>query len=253
MKEMDLTELQKAQFSETGLLELRSFVPKSIVMPAKRAIDTELERLQIKVGGKFSTSKLQTLPFFRQILNLSRSVDVGPEVQALFTADLQNVVRTLVPMPKVRFLAQPQLLLSVPHKEAWSLRGLKWHLDLEVPQNDERPGVQAFVLIDDVRPMGGATLAIAGSHRLHYLKKSGVGNAHTVLRRDPIFSQLYSESTVNEELLRKPQTIEGIPVSIFEMCGRAGDVFLMDLRVLHSPSINATKSVRMMATNRYIK
>jgi ectoine hydroxylase-related dioxygenase (phytanoyl-CoA dioxygenase family) len=36
------------------------------------------------------------------------------------------------------------------------------------------------------------------------------------------------------------------------MCGRAGDVFLMDMRVLHTPSVNATKQPRMMATTRCI-
>jgi hypothetical protein len=30
----------------------------------------------------------------------------------------------------------------------------------------------------------------------------------------------------------------------------SGDVFLMDLRLLHTPSVNATKNERMMATAR---
>lgn len=40
-------------------------------------------------------------------------------------------------------------------------------------------------------------------------------------------------------------------IDIIEMSGRAGDVFLMDLRVLHTPSVNSTKNVRMMATTRF--
>jgi hypothetical protein len=35
------------------------------------------------------------------------------------------------------------------------------------------------------------------------------------------------------------------------MSGRAGDVYLMDMRLLHTPSINSTNKVRMMATVRY--
>jgi hypothetical protein len=39
-------------------------------------------------------------------------------------------------------------------------------------------------------------------------------------------------------------------IHLVEMSGRAGDVFLMDMRILHTPSINATRNVRMMATTR---
>ena len=40
-------------------------------------------------------------------------------------------------------------------------------------------------------------------------------------------------------------------LSIIEMSGKAGDVYLMDMRLLHTPSINATKNIRMMATARF--
>jgi hypothetical protein len=51
----------------------------------------------------------------------------------------------------------------------------------------------------------------------------------------------------------KPQVTEETSIQIVELSGRAGDVYLMDLRVLHSPSINASRNIRMMATNRYLK
>jgi hypothetical protein len=35
------------------------------------------------------------------------------------------------------------------------------------------------------------------------------------------------------------------------MSGRAGDVFLMDMRALHTPSVNSTTHMRMMATCRF--
>jgi len=40
-------------------------------------------------------------------------------------------------------------------------------------------------------------------------------------------------------------------IEIIEMPCRAGDVFLMDLRILHTPSVKSTKNVRMMATTRF--
>jgi hypothetical protein len=43
---------------------------------------------------------------------------------------------------------------------------------------------------------------------------------------------------------------EGLP--ILEVSGRVGDVDLIDTCLLHTPSINATKHVRVMATARFL-
>ncbi|NIM43575.1 MAG: hypothetical protein GTN84_20250 [Hydrogenophaga sp.] len=88
-------------------------------------------------------------------------------------------------------------------------------------------------LIDDVVPQGGATLALARSHRMP-------GEALRTLR-----VALKSPGDV-QAALRVSDT------EIVEMSGKAGDVFLMDMRVLHTPSINASKNLRMMATTRFL-
>ena len=46
------------------------------------------------------------------------------------------------------------------------------------------------------------------------------------------------------------RNLQELGIALVEMSGRAGDVFLMDMRVLHTPSINSTANVRMMATSR---
>jgi hypothetical protein len=54
----------------------------------------------------------------------------------------------------------------------------------------------------------------------------------------------------NLERLRRnldPSTAE-----IVEMHGNAGDVYVMDMRVVHSPSINARNKARMMLTCRFL-
>ncbi|MET3479334.1 hypothetical protein [Variovorax atrisoli] len=56
-------------------------------------------------------------------------------------------------------------------------------------------------------------------------------------------------------MLKTPGDLRGnlhqLGIEIIEMSGRAGDVLLMDLRVLHTPSVNSTKNVRMMAMTRF--
>ncbi len=37
------------------------------------------------------------------------------------------------------------------------------------------------------------------------------------------------------------------------MTGTAGDVYLMDMRILHAPSVNATTRARLVVTGRYLR
>ncbi|MET0332719.1 MAG: phytanoyl-CoA dioxygenase family protein, partial [Rhizobacter sp.] len=181
-----------------------------------------------------ATSKaLKDLPFFQQIARLSTLVRLPGLHAALMTRELVEAMTSLA--GGALHPSDTQLLLSLPHQGTWTLDGLNWHVDIAPTARNRQPGIQAFVLIDDVAPRGGATLALAGSHRAE-------------ARRGAQAAQL-------RELLRTPTSRQGqlrdLGLAVVEMSGRSGDVFLMDLRVLHTPSINATKDLRMMATARY--
>jgi hypothetical protein len=63
----------------------------------------------------------------------------------------------------------------------------------------------------------------------------------------PSSASLHAVLKRSQDLVQELQR-EGI--ALVEMCGRGGDVFLMDMRVLHTPSINSTRHPRMMATCR---
>ncbi|MFO0604761.1 MAG: phytanoyl-CoA dioxygenase family protein [Polyangiales bacterium] len=236
-----MSESQAREFVERGVMPLRGFVPRPQVAAAREWIAAELERLRLKVNGRVDASKVRDLPVFQQTTRLGQMVRGAPAIDGLFTDDLRAVMDALAGVKLAP--AQPQLLLSLPHKQEWSLRALNWHLDLKAPKDDRVLGVQAFVLIDDVKRHGGATLALAGSHRLHHVEP-GHGALHH-LHRDGGFSS-------SPEAFLEVRTLCGVPLRIVEMSGRAGDVYLMDLRVLHTPSINAQRAVRMMATNRYL-
>src|SRR5690606_3627961 len=115
-----------------------------------------------------------------------------------------------------------QLLISLPHRVAWTLEGLRWHRDISQAQFARTPGIQAFILLDDLSEKGGATVALAGSHRL---------------KRPDQAKQVLS--TLGSGGARQRIIVDGIPLFFIEMEGRAGDVYLMDMRLLHTPSINA--------------
>lgn len=250
---MELIASDRNTFYERGILPLRGLISRNQCAAVKRSILAELDRLKLREKGKLASSKIQKVPLFQQTGRLGQMVKMGSELDVLFPEDLVACMSSLANAKLKSSSPHPQLLLSFPHNEDWSVTSLNWHLDLAVPHQDEVPGVQAFILIDDVLPRGGATLALAGSHKLPYSKENRTRSAHGVLRQHPIFGNLYGGSGKHSELFFQPQLVDGVDVHIVEMAGRAGDVFLMDLRVLHAPSVNATKNMRMMATNRFLR
>ncbi|WP_431511111.1 phytanoyl-CoA dioxygenase family protein [Variovorax sp. DAIF25] len=225
-------------FRTHGYLHLEGFHPKPRVAPLRQKLRDELKRL---AGAKGGLSAVQRLPLFQQIGKLSALVNLPGLHEALVTPALLDFIAKLghrAPPSAATGHPGTQLLLSPPQQGDWTLQGLNWHVDLAARPQDPLPGVQAFFLIDDVAPHGGATLALAGSHRIDTRRPAS--DSQPALR----------------ELLKDPLDLERRlgeqGLAIVEMCGRAGDVFLMDMRVLHTPSVNATKQPRMMATTRCI-
>lgn len=222
-------------FRAHGHVRLAGFHPAKRMAPLRRQVKEALSRLG--VGGdrkQRGSSSLSGLTPFQQIARLSTLVKIPGLEEAMVTPELLAIMRGLAQGP----LSPPggmQLLLSPPQQGEWSLDRLNWHVDVAADPPDRLPGIQVFVLIDDLAPRGGATLALAGSHREAAGNKAQAPNLRALLKTaDGLEARLQERG-----------------MSILEMSGRAGDVFLMDMRLLHTPSVNATKSVRMMATARY--
>lgn len=222
--------VQIDHFSDRGYVRLDGFHPKKRMTAIRQNVLEELKRLS---RGRSVSSSLQGLPVFQQIGRLSALVKISGLHEALVTPGLIDYVTRLVGRAPSA-IQNAQLLLSPPRQGTWTLKGLNWHVDLAAQPQDRLAGIQAFFLIDDVAPCGGATLALAGSHRIDGRRPSS-GAALRDLLREP----------VNLE-----RNLQELGIALVEMSGRAGDVFLMDMRVLHTPSINSTANVRMMATCR---
>lgn len=217
-------------FRAEGYLRLPGFVPKARWAGLRKKILEEATTLLASHVGR----TIRKLPTFQQITRLSSLVSAREVHAALMTRELTDEVTQLAGGAPSH-VQEAQLLLSPPQQGEWSLDGLNWHVDLGKGSHERTPGVQAFFLLDDVAPRGGATLALAGSHRI----PSGSRES----------SALRSALRGGESRQRE---LEELGVSLLEMSGRMGDVFLMDMRVLHTPSINTTKNLRLMATCRFL-
>jgi hypothetical protein len=237
---MKLTDQDRARFADGGLLHVKGLIPRSKTNSARERILAELARLGISTGGKWHSSRMP------------QRLRHQPDLDDLIPMDLLSGLNELAGCELVPALPHPQLLLTPPQKMAWSVPHLGWHLDVRAPSRDEIPGIQVFVLIDDVAPRGGGTVAISGSHKLHSARGGVAVSAHRALQTDPVYAALFSPGNVDRARFLEPVLVRGVAVQVVEMCGKAGDVYLMDMRILHAPSTNATRRTRMMLTNRYV-
>lgn len=228
----NMTPQQLSSFNEQGYLFLRGAIPKKQLSNVRDDVWAELKRLNLWSSGKRLSAVNKTLTPFQETVKISSAI----RDEHLHNRLLPEQVVSMLPKLAGRELAfaHQQMLISLPNQGAWSLTGLNWHTDVASSSSELVPGIQAFILIDQVKSHGGGTLALAGSH-LFNRRNNLRGQACEILRAGGDVTQLAPN------------------ISIVEMSGDAGDVYLMDMRVLHTPSINATHNVRIMATARYLR
>lgn len=225
-----MTPDQRSAFRHSGYLRLEGALDRPRVDGLRRAILSELKKLGIGVSGKAIHNPLRSLPVFQQVVRLSGMVRV-PDLHARIATPALCSAMTALAGTRLVSGNDAQLLLSPPRQGDWTMQGLNWHTDVSALPDGRLPGIQLFVLIDDVQPQGGGTMAIAGSHRVPSIR-----DLRARLRHDGDIEPMLAANDL----------------SLLEMTGRAGDAYLMDLRLLHTPTINASERPRMMATARYL-
>lgn len=224
---------QLAAFRADGIVALSGALRREQYEPVRAHVLQELRRLGITSGGKAKSSAIKQLPMFQQIGRLSQSIRYDGLREKLVRPELLQQMRKLAGHAALS-AQDPQLLISPPHQGEWTLTGLNWHVDVAPPPDGRSPGVQMFALIDDVAPHGGGTLAVAGSQ--------------TMRRGGREYGELVEALRQGEAGMER---LVKAGCRLVEMSGKAGDVYLMDLRVLHSPSVNESAMPRLMATARY--
>lgn len=238
---MELGDEEREAFFDRGLLHLERLIPRHRVLAAKEAIVSELARLGALVSGKWHVARVP------------RRFGHHVELESVFEPALLACLGELAGRALQPALPHPQVLLTPPQGGAWSVPHQGWHVDLASPATDGISGIQVFALIDDVAPRGGGTVAVAGSHKLHHTKVGARAGVHHALRADPVAAALFSaEGQERRTTLLAPFSVGGVTLQVVEMSGRAGDVYLMDMRVIHAPATNTTKKARMMLTQRYL-
>ena len=189
---------------------------------------------------------------------------VSPEVSQL-------MVELVGGRPITPWADQPELLFSLPRSGGPEQRSataepaevapsekrvhgrFAWHVDVERLPEDGVTGVQFFTFLDTVEPGGGATVAVTGSHRLvNDGTRMRFEEVKTELARRSFFRDLFSRDATPRDTLGAVGRADGVDLQVVELVGQPGDVYVMDLRVLHSRSPNTRETARMMVTQRLL-
>ena len=247
------TTSEREEFATHGLIKRKNFLPSEKLEKARCLIFQQLEQAGLRRNGDWTLE--QSGVASDSGMALVKPLNRHPTIMDLARGELEAAASALVDdHPVFPMSPQPTLLFTLPNATTWTLPHKHWHLDM--PRLAERgvPGVQIFTCLEDVATGGGGTLAVSGSHRL---LNPGVRISSTDLRkqllREPYFAELMSNKGDDRlHFLRQFGQAGNVPLQVVEMSGEAGDVYFMDLRLLHTVAPNARPTPRLMLTQRYL-
>lgn len=242
---------QKRRLEDRGLVKLERFVPEAQVTLARDLICDVAEKYGLYSEGNWtrSASRFSDAKPFRAAINALNHADhfpdlIGEEVMQI-ARDLQG--EAVAPLPPGQ-----QILFTLPSTISWSVPNDVWHIDIPRLGKLGAPGLQAFIFLNDVGPKGGGTLVLSGSHRL--LNTSRVMRSKALkqaLSREPYFRNLFDRERAPIHRLEDTMgSVDGVNLEVVELTGASGDVYLMDLRTLHTPAPNSSDTARLMMTCR---
>ena len=258
-----LTHEERETFTDWGFVKIEGLIPREVVDPIREMVTERLRGHGFWRGGSWAApadsdadKKLRTA-----IKQISRNLK---SFRPILTDKVMSYARDLVSGEELE-LSPPitQLLFTPPHSYVmnhdgrwngeWEVPRSVWHLDVPRSAAVGPPGPEMFTFLNKVEPKGGGTLVLAGSHRLlndvEYLSSKGVEKK---LKRHAYFRELTGKRDGDDRsrFLEQVGDIDGIPVQVVELTGDPGDVYFVDLRLLHSLGANTSDQPRMMIAQR---
>jgi ectoine hydroxylase-related dioxygenase (phytanoyl-CoA dioxygenase family) len=243
------TRSERECFTTHGLCKRQGFLSSKKLANARSLIFEHLEHAGIWRDGSWHFE--QTAPDYG--MAMIKPLNHHPAIVELASGEAFAAASELVD-DHLDFPGHPALLFTLPNATTWTLPHQNWHVDRPRLPEGGVPGVQIFAILERVEAGGGGTLAVMGSHRL---LNEGVRMSSTDLRkklkREAYFSELMSNSTDDRmRFLNEIGHVGDVELKVAEMTGEPGDVYFMDMRVLHTISPNKLRVPRIMLTQRYL-
>ena len=144
-------------------------------------------------------------------------------------------------------------LITFPTRGPWAIPTANWHIDL--PPADPPIAVRSFAYISPVRPCGGGTVIVAGSHLLaqRHPGATSAGLRSQLAATSSWFRELWSGEPHPERSGRylSGEEVDGVHVRVVELVGEPGDVVLWHPSLLHSIAPNCLDRPRFMLSHTY--
>ena len=258
-----LSQEQKETFVEWGFVKIEGLIPVEIVDPIREMVMERLNRHGFwgSEGWVAPTDADAVKKLSVTIKEISRS---SKSLRPILTDRVLASARDLASGHEVE-LSPPitQFLFTAPRSYVlnhdgrwngeWEVPRSIWHLDMPRSATIGAPGPEMFTFVNRVEPEGGGTLILAGSHRLlndvEYLSSKSVKRK---LKRHSYFRELIGKGSDDDRsrFMEDVGYIDDVPVKVVELTGDPGDVYFVDLRLLHSIGANTSGRPRMMIAQR---
>ena len=257
-----LSQEEKESFVKWGFVKIDALIPNEVVDPIREAVLDRLCRHGFwgEEGWKAPADAEAEKKLRNTIKEISRS---SKSLRPILTEQVLSYARDLVSGDEVE-MSPPitQFLFTAPRSYVmnhdgrwngeWEVPRSIWHLDMPRSRSIGPPGPEMFTFLNKVEPKGGGTLILAGSHRLlndvDYLSSKGVKRK---LKRHAYFRELTGKGDGDRSrFLEEIGYIDNVPVKVVELTGDPGDVYFVDLRLLHSLGANTSDQPRMMIAQR---
>lgn len=133
----------------------------------------------------------------------------------------------------------------------WDVTRNNWHMDM--PAAAPVYAARMFAFLAPVRPRGGGTLLLAGSHRLAE-KHPGMSSSDfrkLLAGKSEWFADLWGGGGDDrvQRFMVEGTSVDGIDVRVVELTGEPGDVVVWHQSLLHAISPNCLIQPRMMLTH----
>jgi hypothetical protein len=244
-----LTTDQHDEFHTTGLLRLEGAFPQATAEAMGDRLWEFLADQHAVDRDERSTWTVENPTGFQPVTHSGAFRAVGGERLCAALDVLFGAGRWARP----RWWGRP--LVTFPGDGPWELPARGWHFDFMPASGGQRP-VQFFAFVNQVRPRGGGTLVLTGSHRLvaPYL---GGGEAFRMprvrasLAAHPWLRGLWEPGGSGDgdriqRYMNDGTVIDGVPLRVVELTGEPGDVILMHSDCFHAAASNRLTEPRMM-------
>lgn len=246
---------ERENFATHGLIKRRNFLPLEKLAQARSLIFQHLEQQGVRRNGDWSLDEYAQVAAPEPGMALVKPLNRHPTMIDLIADEVAIAASALVDDRPVYPMDQhPAILFTLPNATTWTLPHKHWHLDMPRLAASGVPGVQIFAFLERVETGGGGTLAVTGSHRLlNQGVRISSGDLRKKLVREPYFGELMADKSADRlRLLREFGQVGDVALQVVEMTGEPGDVYFMDLRVLHTVAPNVRQIPRIMLTQRYL-